>query len=305
MAIRISAIVPSYNHEHYVGKAVASVLAQRVEGLELIAIDDASTDGTRAILESFRGDPRVRLEAHARNRGISSTFNRGLELARGEFVAYLGSDDYWLPGHLAGAIRLLEDRDAALVYGRARVVDQLDRDVTSRFPFFGSCEEGRAFEALMTRSNFIPFVSVVMRREAALAAGGFDESLVTLQDYDLWIRLAAHRAIRYRNETTVAFRWDGRNTSTPTPQNSIRFRRELIHVLEKALREMPEPLAHRGLTRPVRSRLADTYARLGRRIGDPCERARCYRRALHHDPLRFKLARRYLVAKLAARWAAP
>jgi len=296
----LTAIVTSYNHERYLRRAVESALAQDVEGLEVLAIDDASTDGSRRILEEFAADPRLRIECNRENRGISRVFNRGLELARGTYVAYLGSDDYWLPGHLASGLEALRGTDVALGYGRVRLVDAEGLDVTESEALFGSAPDAEFFPALLRRSNFVPFISALMRRDAALDAGGFDESLETLQDYDLWLRISARHPVRFFDRTTAAFRWDGRNTSRRSADNSVRFRRELGIILERWLAERLEDLRRVGAESDVRKRLAANYRRLGRRVRDPAEAARCYRRSLALDPRKPSIYGRFFVSRLRA-----
>lgn len=296
----VSAIVTSYNHERYVERAVASALAQDVEGLEVIVVDDASTDGTRRALDRGAGDPRLRIEIHRENLGISRTFNHGLALARGEFVAFLGSDDYWFPGHLAEAVDTLREHGAALSYARVELVDAEDRIVTHREDFFGSVPDDEFLRALLRRSNFVPFVSAVMRRDVAAAVGGFDERLVTLQDHDLWVRLAARHRVRFRDRTVAAFRWDGRNTSRRSAENSLRARRELAMILERCLRERPGVLQRADVAKLCRRRLASTYRRLGRRVADPAERVRCYRASLRCDARQPQTFLRLLAATVRA-----
>jgi glycosyltransferase involved in cell wall biosynthesis len=296
----VTAIVTSYNHERYLRRAMESALAQDVDDLEVLVIDDASTDGSRDILESFAGGPRLRIELNRQNLGISRVFNRGLALARGTYVAYLGSDDFWLPGHLAGALAALRGTDLALCYGRVRLIDADDRDVTASEQFFGSAPDAEFFYALLRRSNFVPFISVVMRRDIALACGGFDEVIETLQDYDLWIRIAAHHPVRFLDRTTAAFRWDGRNTSSPSAENSIRLRRELGRILERLLVENVEELRRIGVEPAVRRRLSRNWRRLGKRTNDPAEAARWFRRSLELNPRSISTLGRYLVSRFRA-----
>jgi glycosyltransferase involved in cell wall biosynthesis len=293
----VSAIIPSYNHEGYLRGAIRSVLGQEFDDFELIVVDDASSDGSRMIIEEFRGDPRVRIELHERNWGISPTFNQGLELARGRYVAYLGSDDFWLPGHLGGAVQILERTGAAMVYGRAMVVDAEGRNVTDAFGLFGSAPDAGFFEALIDRPNFVPFISVVMRRDAVRRVGAFDEQLVTLQDYDLWIRLSVGHEVRFRDAQTVAFRWDGRNTSAPTDANRERYTREFTHIMEKVMQEFPEEIRSRELAGELRRRIARHYVRMAKRSGDPCVRARLYRNAFGLNP-KLRVAQRYAFSRL-------
>src|SRR4029453_3108179 len=93
------------------------------------------------------------------------------------------------------------------------------------------------FPALLERSNFVPFVSTLVRRDTAQAEGGFDERLGGLQDYDLWLRIAARHPVRFLDRVSAAFRWDGRNASRRSAENSLRLRRELASILEWWLAE--------------------------------------------------------------------
>jgi glycosyltransferase involved in cell wall biosynthesis len=119
----VSVIIPSYNHEAYVGAAVESVLAGSFEDLELIVVDDGSTDGSRGVLETYRDDPRVVLHLQE-NRGAHAALNRGLELARGEIAFILDSDDAFDPERI-GVLhdRLRSNPGAAIASSWIRVVD--------------------------------------------------------------------------------------------------------------------------------------------------------------------------------------
>jgi len=299
-SVLASIVIPSYNHEQYLRGAVESALAQEGVEFEVIVVDDASTDGSAALLKSFAGEPRLRLELGTVNRGISPVFNRGLELARGRYVGFLCSDDLWLPGHLAGAVARLEESRAAFLYGRAKVIDAEGQDVAAEAQVFGKPHDGSMFAALAKRSNFVPFISVVMQAELARAVGGFDNEIGRLQDYDLWLRLSRAGAVEFRDEESVMFRWDGNNASGRRPENSLRLRKELAQILEKLIREQGAGLREEGLEPAVRSRLAKTYARLARRQEDAKERAESYRRSLLHDPRQALTRARYLFARLEA-----
>lgn len=296
----VSAIVTSYNRERYLRRALQSALDQQADGLEVIAIDDASTDGSQDILRDHAGAPHLRVELGERNRGVSWVFNRGLQLARGAFVAFLGSDDYWLPGHLSGALEVLREDDAAFCYGRVQVVDAEDRDVTDREQLFGSAPDAELFAALLRGSNFVPFISCVMRRDVVMEAGGFDESLFVLQDYDLWLSLASRHPARFLDRMSAAFRWDGLNRSWPGVDNSVLLRRELAAILERWLERQPDALRRVGVETEVRRRLAGTYRRLAHRLPGAAERARCFRRSLHFDPRQPEVVGLFLAARLVS-----
>ena len=263
----VTAVVPSYNHARYVEGAVRSVLDQRGldRPLEVVVVDDGSRDASPELLRRLASeDARIRLELRA-NRGISATFNRGLELARGEWVAYCCSDDRWHPDHLARAFAALAQDPAAVVsYGRARLVDADDRVRTDEQLFVEDLTEREPLRRLLREGNGLCFVGAVFRRAAALEAGGFDPELVVLQDYDLWLKLARAGAAVHVLEPTVDFRWDGANASGP--RATVQKRLDAIRVLERALETFPELRDDHALRESVVRRLIKSHVRVARRL---------------------------------------
>jgi glycosyltransferase involved in cell wall biosynthesis len=169
----------------WVGAALESLLGQTLADLEVIVIDDGSTDTTPDVLASLR-DPRLRIERHAR-RGLTLSLNRALELARAPLIARLDADDLALPERLARQRQFLETHpDVGLLGTGAREVDPAGREVAIVRPPVHDTAIRRA----LIRAN--PFVhsSVVMRRAALERVGGYDPSFPVAQDYDLWMRLA-------------------------------------------------------------------------------------------------------------------
>ena len=178
--------MPVHNGAPWVREAATSVLAQTLADLELIVIDDGSTDATPEVLASIR-DPRLRVDRQARQ-GLTLALNRALELARAPLLARLDADDVALPERLARQSRFLEAHpDVGLLGTGAREVDVSGRQVAVVRPPVDDATLRRA----LIRAN--PFVhsSVVVRRAAVDRAGGYDPSFPVAQDYDLWMRLAA------------------------------------------------------------------------------------------------------------------
>lgn len=187
----VSVIIPAYNARRFVGEAIDSVLRQTMNDLEIIVVDDGSTDTTPVVLADFGSAIRVHRQA---NGGVASARNAGVATARGTYVAFLDADDVWLPEKLARQMPLFERSDVALVYSGIRVVDadlRLVRDIVPAAP------ERALINTLCVEPPPVPLTMTgVVRRTAFDAVGGFDERLSTSADADFVCRVAA----RYRLE---------------------------------------------------------------------------------------------------------
>lgn len=199
---RVSVIIPVFNRERYVATAIESILGQRFADFELILIDDGSTDASRAVMASYR-DPRVRLVENGRNLGIPATRNLGLSLARGEYVAWLDSDDRAYPDRLGRQVAFLDrNPDVALVGGFARAMDESGRAQRKVKRLPTSPEEVRA--RLLFRCCILQYA--VMGRTAVLARHGYREDFPVCQDVDLFVRLAETERLANLPEVLVCRR---------------------------------------------------------------------------------------------------
>ncbi len=175
-----------HNGAPWVRDAVASVRAQTAGDLELIGVDDGSTDATPDLLAAVR-DPRLRVERRPRA-GLTRTLNHGLALVRAPLVARLDADDLALPERLARQRAFLDRHpDVGLLGAGAREVDEAGREIAVIRP---PTEDGAIRRALIRRNPFV-HSSVVMRRALAERVGGYDPALPVAQDYDLWMRMSA------------------------------------------------------------------------------------------------------------------
>ncbi len=183
----ISVVMPVYNGERFVRRAVASLLAQTITGWELLAVDDASTDPSAAILDEYaRADPRVRVIRHEVNRGQAAARNTALRAARGGWLAYLDNDDEFYPGHLAAVAGNASAGDV-LVFR----YDQFDeRPRSGSFGRMWEWDPAAHRHRFPADNVFVP-LGVAHRRELIDRTGGFDETLVVDEDTDLWRRFAA------------------------------------------------------------------------------------------------------------------
>lgn len=184
----VSVVIPAYNADWCVARAVDSVLAQQGCDFEIVVVDDGSTDDTAAVLARYGAAIRV---VRQRNRGLSAARNAGIRAARGEFVAFLDADDWWLPGKLAPQLALLRARPEVGFCSCAARVEDPDGRLLNLWPaprwegpflvhLFGSAADVAGSGS-----------AVVARRALFDRVGGFDESLRSLEDIDMWMRLAA------------------------------------------------------------------------------------------------------------------
>jgi len=203
--ISVSVVIPTYNRAGYLGQAVDSALAQQPFGgsLEVIVVDDGSTDDTQRTLSSF-GDRIVYLRIP--HSGIPAVArNAGLEAASGSYVGFLDSDDLWLPEKLRRQVAVLAGRPTiALVYGSC---EYIEADGTRTGQLVWSPENLKSGDALaeLLRHNFLSTPGVLVPTRLVRAVGGFNESraLVAREDYELWLRLAM-RAPFHFNDGVVA-----------------------------------------------------------------------------------------------------
>jgi glycosyltransferase involved in cell wall biosynthesis len=250
--------MPVYNPGRFLGEALDSVLEQTHRELELIAIDDASSDGSFELLQQYaQRDPRVRVFRQPHNLGIVAARNRAFREASPEaqYFAILDSDDVALPDRLERQLAFLEAHpDHALVGGHTLIIDDHGASLgIRRYP-----TDYAAICAVITRFNPIAQPAVMLRRSLLEAVGGYDEHFPRCQDYDLWLRLAARfpianldrPVIRYRVSASQGKRTHLRQTLALTLQLQRRwlwhpkFRRPFNAAyvgLEHALLLLPEP----------------------------------------------------------------
>lgn len=203
---RVSVVIPTFNRAGLLVQAVNSALAQTFQNLEVIVADDGSDDGTCDLLARY--DQRVCVVQLDHSGLLGAVRNAALRRARGEYVAFLDSDDVWLPEKLERQVSLL-DRDPAvgLVCSNARVIDENDNEMRQ---LYLRPEQGASGEVLaeLVTVNFVIVSSAIARRRLVERAGGFgeDSRLRGIEDYDLWLRLAAVSKFAYVAEPLLAYR---------------------------------------------------------------------------------------------------
>ena len=227
MSVRVSVVIPTFNRARDLKRALTSVISQTFQDWEVLVVDNHSEDDTAGVVAGFR-DPRLQLLSVHNHGVIGVSRNRGVTRARGEHIAFLDSDDWWLPGKLAHCVRVLEG-GADVVYhdlflakscaSRPRLRRAWTRPL--RAPVLTDLLEG---------GNALVNSGVVVRRSALQAAGGLSEDprIASWEDYECWLRLARVTERFQRLDEVLGFYWaGGGNISAPA-----RTVRNLAHLRE-------------------------------------------------------------------------
>ena len=203
-AARVSVLLPVWNGEAFLEAAVESILRQTLSSLELIIIDDGSTDASAAIAEKLAcGDDRVRV-LRREHQGLSAALNAGIAAARGEYLARMDADDISVPHRLQKQVAYLDAHPSCVAAGAwIEVVDEAGRHLGLK-TFVEKHEEISA--ALLQGVSPIAHPTVVVRRDVLRAAGGYDARRYPSEDLDLWFRLAERGELANLGETLLQHR---------------------------------------------------------------------------------------------------
>lgn len=244
----VSVLTPTYNHESFIAQCIESVLGQSYANLELIVIDDGSTDGTLERLRSYN-DPRVRVIAlnHSGVDHLADKYNHGLEIARGDLIAIAEGDDWWPLDKLEHQVTDFENDEVALSSGRTEIV--VDGRTTGSAPaaipepeFANNKPVGRAAFRYLD-PDFLTYtfpVATVMRAEALKRIGGFVQpNYLPVADYATFLRLSLEGQFRFSDKTLGYWRRHGQSvTSSRFSQiiegafrYSVEFRRDFGNIL--------------------------------------------------------------------------
>lgn len=256
----VSVVMPCYNATRTLAATLRSVLEQTWPAIEVLAVDDCSTDGTLGLLraheEGFGG--RLRVIALERNRGSAGARNAGIEAARGTYLALLDSDDVWSPDKTARQVAYLDQHPEAVLVGcKAREIHD-DGSVVAvngdRQPTLGP----EAWRMMLRHSYFVPSL-VMTRLEAARAIGGFDTRRYVVDDQDFLIRLAMRGTVGMIDETLVTM---GYSPASLSHRNRLREPELVLPMLH----DLMDLAGARLSAAERRAILAVRLARLGRTI---------------------------------------
>lgn len=238
----ISVVMPCYNAAPFVAEAIASVLQQRYAPLELIVVDDGSTDASAQIVARMAAAHPGRITLlHQINSGPYAARNFALEHAHGNFIAFLDADDYWHPEALAHLHAAMTDTVADVAYCGWQNVGEAAGNTQPYLP--PDYVESDA-AALFLESCPWPINGVLLRRQLVDQLNGFSERLPTAMDYDLWLRMLATQPTVVRVPEVLAFyrRYPRGDAHIPRWRQVF----DAVAVRETFVRRHPEPVAHLG-----------------------------------------------------------
>lgn len=237
---KISVIIPTFNRCAMLGKAVDSVLHQDYPDTEIIVVDDGSTDATREMLHSY--GKRIRI-IRQENRGVSAARNRGIAAAEGELIAFLDSDDLWLPGKLKSQAAFFADRPGAMICQTEEIWIRKGVRVNPKKKH--RKRSGMIFEPSLHLCLVSPS-AVMMRRKLFAEVGLFDENLPACEDYDLWLRVSLRYPV-FLMDTPLIVKQGGHEDQLSACPGLDRYR---IASLQKLLdKEKPEAKQRRAVLR--------------------------------------------------------
>jgi len=225
---QVSVIIPTHNRAHLVGEAIDSVLSQTYDDLELIVVDDGSQDETRDVVASYSSRLTY---LHQEHRGVSAARNRGIERARGNYLAFLDSDDLWLKEKLHLQMECMKVHPETLICYTDEIwvrkgvrVNQMKKHRKY---------SGMIFEYCLPLCIVSPS-SVLINRQLIDEVGGFDETLEVCEDYDLWLRISARHPMQFIETPLIVKRGGHADQLSKKGQGQDRFRiKALVKLLEE------------------------------------------------------------------------
>ncbi len=187
----VSVLIPTYNRKNLLLRALKSVFDQTYHNLEVVVVDDASTDNTEKSLRKSRFWEKTSFIRHQENKGAPASRNTAVKNSSGDFIAFLDSDDVWHPVKIKKQIEVLQENpEYSLVFTKYQVHKSGKTHTAPHVDFFPQKRSQNKLKKLLYKRSFILNSSVLVKRSCLKKAGLFDESLPSLEDWELWIRFA-------------------------------------------------------------------------------------------------------------------
>jgi len=212
---KVSVVMPNYNGEKHIKQAIDSVLGQTYENLELIIVDDNSSDGSKNIIEAY-DDKRLKKVYSSFNRHVSYTVNLGFAEADGEFIARIDSDDIWEPYKIQKQVDFMrKNPEYGACFTKVKIIDEEGKEADAKFPdisrMFNEADNKPRKEWIyqfLRNGNCLCNPSVLMNKKAACQIGlYYNIAYVPAEDFDMWLRMVFKNPIYLMEETLTRYRW--------------------------------------------------------------------------------------------------
>ena len=283
----VTCVIPNFNYARYLRTAIDSALGQTHADLEVIVVDDGSTDGSLDVLRSYAN--RIRWVSQP-NQGVSAARNRGIQEARGDFIGFLDSDDAWHETKIERQLAFMSDPEVGLVHCWVREVDAEGRPL--RFVKGGARGWALARHARLLTTVLGGGSGSLLRRECFEALGGFDPHLSTSADWDMWRRVMAKYRIDLVEEPLLDYRVHG----SAMHRNVKLFEHDVLHAFESMF---SDPAA-RSVRPHKRFCYAKAYSQFAAGYYLAGDRGRAIRYAVHSLALSPSPLTRILLRKVFA-----
>ena len=249
----VSVIIPTYNRAHLVGRAIKSVLNQTFQDFEIIVVDDGSTDSTKEVVTSFN-DTRIRYIKHQMNKGGNAARNTGLKNSKGEYIAFLDSDDEWLPEKLERQLEVFEksedERLGAVYCGIILFSENMNKEIKKVLPEKRGC----IFENLLIGlTTVVPTAGScgLIKKEVFNKCGFFDECEELKkgghQEYEMWIRIAKKYNFDFAKKCLLKYHIRSGNSVSTTValQDAVRANEYIVDKFIEDYKKVPKILSNR------------------------------------------------------------
>lgn len=238
----VSVIIIMYEHEKYINESINSIISQTYDNLEIIVVDDGSTDNGLLIVEKAH-DPRI-ITIRQKNQGPSSALNSGLRAAKGEFIALFSGDDIAALDHIEHQLEFIEGTESDLVFGLPQLIDEQGRSLLDEiFPAFfveniHTYKTHHIFNRFFYSGNFLCAPSAFMKKAVFESVGYFKRGLIQLQDFDYWIRACKHSVqIRIADHRTIFYRIRDNDMNLSSSNNWQRSDLENEYIMRRFFNE--------------------------------------------------------------------
>jgi glycosyltransferase involved in cell wall biosynthesis len=232
----ISIIIPVYNGEKTILETIQSVLNQTFKDFEILIINDGSTDSTLEVIASIPNS-NIKVFSYP-NTGVSASRNRGIALASGEYISFIDADDLWTPDKLEAQLKALQENpQAAVAYSWTDWIDESGTVIN------GGCHHkisGNVYAHLILADFIGSGSNPLIRKSALLELNGFDQSVPPAEDWDMWLRLAAHYLFTVVPQAQILYRISHQSASC----NVLKMEQSSLKVIQKAIAQSPYPIEH-------------------------------------------------------------